>query len=314
MVFFREGHVDGEPSPALWPLIPSSKPGIIRPWPSPVRNQTLYRLRTLRRLQNGEVDGYAVFCFNSAVFFFPVACCLRRVSSMPSTSASVTSRSVFQLRSLPDPAVQLPDKLKLYRVSEVFTQLVFARNISRAPAGLIFSLMMASMKLRLIGHPERPGVQTRHNAEQRYSLHFAFAEAVNTYFFRNVDQLVLTAVSMLSAAIVIVTRRPRLEWFQLKLASCYLKKSQCSVTLTPQAQVVGFAEPGCSYNHHIPCYQNHPESIQIGRGIIRHHFYESRTVIARCRVFFHNPGQFSSECWAKSAKSRQNKRPAGRFS
>ncbi len=126
---------------------------------------------------------------------------------------------------------------------------------------------MASISYGSSGHPERPGVQTRHNAGNDIHWHFAFAEAVNTYFFRTLTSSLLTAVSMLSAAIVIVHGGQGLEWFQLKLASCYLKNHSARSTLTPQAQVVGFAEPDVLIINHIPCYQNHPESIQMDAAL-----------------------------------------------
>ncbi|AIF92081.1 hypothetical protein HMPREF1608_04551 [Escherichia coli 908525] len=86
------------------------------------------------------------------------------------------------------------------------------------------------------------------------------------------------------------------------------KNHSARSTLTPQAQVVGFAEPGCSYN------QSHsllPESSRKHSNRTRH--YSGITFMSRERLlravayFFTIPGQFSSECWAKSAKSRQNK-------
>ena len=111
------------------------------------------------------------------------------------------------------------------------------------------------------------------------------------YFFATLTSSLLTAVSMLSAAIVIVhTAAKALSGFQLKLLSCYLKNHSARSALTPQAQVVGpSAEPGCSYN------QSHsllPESSRKHSNGTRH--YSGITFMSRERLlravayFFHN--------------------------
>ncbi len=97
VVFFREGHVDGELFASFVAFDTVFK---ARDHTTPAHRQYEIRRFTAFELfavyRTGEVDGYAVFCFNSAVFFLSeVACCLRRVSSMPSTSASVTSTIGF---------------------------------------------------------------------------------------------------------------------------------------------------------------------------------------------------------------------------
>ncbi|WP_312202501.1 hypothetical protein, partial [Kosakonia cowanii] len=49
---------------------------------------------------------------------------------------------------------------------------------------------------------------------------------------------------------------------QLKLASCYLKKSQCSVNSTLRSKPLALQNRDALSNQiYIPCRQNHPEDI-----------------------------------------------------
>ncbi|MNR27366.1 hypothetical protein D3C85_1446370 [compost metagenome] len=83
-------------SPALWPLIPSSKPGIIRPWP--IASTKSDALPPSNSSPSTEPEKSMVTRSSASTapsLSFQFACCLRRVSSMPSTSVSVTSTIGF---------------------------------------------------------------------------------------------------------------------------------------------------------------------------------------------------------------------------
>ena len=89
-----------------------------------------------------------------------------------------------------------------------------------------------------------------------------------------------------------------------------LPQKNHSARSTLEARVGGFAEPGCplQIRNTFPVVRIIPKTF-----IYKTRHYSGITFMSRERLlravayFFTIPGQFSSECWAKSAKSRQNK-------
>ena len=192
MVFFREGHVDGELFASFVAFDTVFKARNHTPLAHrqyEIRRFTAFELFAVYR--TGEVDGYAVFCFNSTVFFFPGRLLFTQsIQHAVNVSVGHFNDRFFNFDRFQTLQFNFRINFKLYRVGEVFTQLVFARNISRCASRIDFFFNDGVNEVT--AHQVTQNVLAYRRTitlSNDIHWHFAFAEAVNTYFFRNVDQL-----------------------------------------------------------------------------------------------------------------------------
>ncbi len=139
----------------------------------------------------GEVDGHAVFRISSAVFFFPGRLLLTQgVQHHINVSVGDFNNRLFNFDGLEAGQLNFRIDFKLDGVSEVFTHFVFARNIVRRACRVNF--FFDDRVNEVAAHQIAQHVLANRSAitlSDDIHRYFAFTEAVNTYFFRYVDQL-----------------------------------------------------------------------------------------------------------------------------
>jgi biotin operon repressor len=159
-----------------------------------VRRFTAFELFAVYRA--GEVNGYAVFCISSAVFVFPGRLLLTQsVQHAVNVGIGHFNNRFFNFDGVQTFQLNFWVHFELYSVGEVFAQFVFAWNIVRRASWIDFFFDDGVNKVT--AHQFAQHVLANGSAitlSNNSHWDFALTEAVNTDFFRDVDQLALNSV------------------------------------------------------------------------------------------------------------------------
>ena len=197
MVFFREGHVDGELFArfvAFDTIFEARDHATLAHRQYEVRGFAAFELFAVNR--TGEVDGYAIFSVNRAFFFFPGRLLLAQ-SFQHGINVSVGdfNNRFFNFDRVQTLQFNFRIHFELYRVGEVFAQFVFARNVVRRAGRIDF--FFDDRVNEMTAHQVAQHVLANGSAialSNNIHRHFAFTEAVNANFFRYVDQLAFDSI------------------------------------------------------------------------------------------------------------------------
>ncbi|SQI87022.1 Uncharacterised protein [Klebsiella oxytoca] len=134
VVLFREGHVDGElfaSFVAFDTLFKTRDHAALAHRQDEVRGFAAFELFAVNG--TSEVNGNAVFSINCAVFFFPVSLLLAQsIQHGINIGVGHFNNRFFNFDRFQTLQLNFRINFELYRVGEIFTQLVFARNIVSA--------------------------------------------------------------------------------------------------------------------------------------------------------------------------------------
>ncbi len=135
-------------SPAFLPTIPSSKPGIMRFWPiARAKPSALPPSNSSPSIEPMKSIVTRLSASAAASTSDQVACCLRSVSSMLVTSSSFTSTAGFSTAILSRPAKAISGNTSKEALNTRSLPSAMSTGVKvGAPAGLIFSLTIASIK------------------------------------------------------------------------------------------------------------------------------------------------------------------------
>ncbi len=197
MVFFREGHVNGE----LFARFVAFDT-VFEAWDHTTLAHRQYEVRRFAAFElfavyrAGEVDGDAVFCISSAVFVFPGRLLLAQgVQHAVNVGFSDFNDWFFNFDRVQTFQLNFRVNFELYRVGEVFAHFVFARNIGRGTGWVDF--FFDDRVNEVAAHQVTQHVLANRSAitlSNNIHRYFALAEAVNTDFLCYVDQLAFYSV------------------------------------------------------------------------------------------------------------------------
>ena len=192
MVLFRESHVDSE----LFASFVAFN-AFFKAWDHTTLAHRQYEVRRFAAFElfavyrTGEVDGYTVFCISSAVFVFPGSLLLTQgIQHHVNVSVGDFNNRFFNFDCFQTSQLNFRVNFELYRVSKIFTQFVFARNVVRCASRIDF--FFDDRVNEVAAHQVAQNVLANRCAitlSNNIHRYFSFAETVNTHFLRYVDQL-----------------------------------------------------------------------------------------------------------------------------
>ena len=192
MVFFREGHVDGELFArfvAFDTIFEARDHATLAHRQYEVRGFAAFELFAV--YGTGEVDSDAIFSVNGAVFVFPGRLLFAQgFQHGVNVSVGHFNNRFFNFDCFQTSQLNFRVNFELYRVSKIFTQLVFARNVVRCASRIDF--FFDDRVNEVAAHQVAQHVLTHGSAitlSNNIHRYFSFAETVNTHFLRYVDQL-----------------------------------------------------------------------------------------------------------------------------